>query len=236
MRLSSVRQYIKAATALGLSAGMLLAPVPAFAGPVGYKLDVTTFYQFGVPSNLTFADFGTASPDTGYWTVTNNGSSTFSGSIGQVAVAAGFFGGDYSYSHSVTLNPGDSVTFAVNSESSNQGGYNGPGGSPQPGVQINLTGTITGGSGSEAVSLSVYDSQIHSGVINGGGLTDAYVLQGGNPFGGDYGDEIEVSQAPGHYEFFEAGMSGVPEPSSVALLTVGIAGLAGVSFRRWKRA
>lgn len=198
-----------------------------YASPVGYDIDITTFYQFGVPPDLTFSDFGTASPDTGYWRVTNSGTTTFSGTIGQNAVSA--FAGDFSYSHPVTLAPGASVVFAVNFESSNMGGYNGPFGSPQPGVQIFLNGLFDG---TEAVALSVFDRDIHSGVprINPfGELVDSYVLQGGEPLGRDTGDEFEVTQAPGHFSFVERITGTVPEPGSVALVAVAI---LAMSLRR----
>jgi hypothetical protein len=226
-----MKRFLWLAGACALFVG---SAVPAQAGAVGYTLDVITFYQFGAPANLTFADFGTGSPDTGYWTVTNNGASTFSGTIGQTAVTP--FGADFSYSHSVTLAPGQSVTFAVNSESSNQGGYNGAFGSVQNGVTIGLNGTISLGANSEPVTLSVNDADIHSGVINGGGQTDAYVLQGGNPFGFDNGDAIETTQANGHFEFFEQPMTATPEPASLALLCLGVPALVGYSWKRRQQA
>lgn len=197
---------------------MALAGVARAA--VGYSIDITTFYQFGVPPDLTFSDFGTASPDTGYWRATNTGSTTFSGTIGQIALSG--FGPDFSYSHAVTLAPGASVVFAVNDESSNFGGYGGPFGFPQNGVEIYLTGLFDG---AEAVDLRVFDRDIHSGVprLNPlGELLDSYVLQGGSAFGGDTGDDFEVSQAPGHFSFIEA----VPEPGTVSLFALGCIGLA----------
>jgi hypothetical protein len=60
------------------------------------------------------------------------------------------------------------------------------------------------------LNLAVYDSQIHSGVIQtspcdaGNGapvITDAYVLQGGSPSGCDNGDAYETSQAPATFSF-----------------------------------
>ena len=47
---------------------------------------------------------------------------------------------------------------------------------------------------------SIYDGAIHSGVFGlaNGTSSDSYVLQGGDPFGGDTGDNFEVAQEPGH--------------------------------------
>lgn len=210
---------------LGMTHGVKAAPVP-------YTFDVTTFYQFGVPADLTFADFGTASPDTSYWRITNNGASTFDGTIGQIAVSN--FGGDFTYSHVVALAPGASVTFAVNFEASNMGGYNGAFGVVQPGVEIFLTGTNTLGPDSEAVFLSVRDKDIHSGVFKTnpfGETLDNYVLQGGSAFGFDTGDDFEVNQAPGAFRFTNS-PAAVPEPSSLAILGLGALGAAFLDRRR----
>jgi hypothetical protein len=70
--------------------------------------------------------------------------------------------------------------------------------------------TITGTAGSVPVNLKIYDSQIHSGVVQtvpvgGGSLcstgdqipTDAYVLQGGSATGCDPGDVFEVTDNNG---------------------------------------
>jgi hypothetical protein len=121
-------------------------------------------------------------------------------------------------SGTITLAPGQSVTVAVNDEASNFGGYNGAIGTLQNGVQIQIMGDVNG---TEALSLSVLDKDIHSGVprVADGTLSDSYVLQGGDPFGGDEGDAFEGSQAPGHFEFLEAATtSAVPEPASMMLL------------------
>jgi hypothetical protein len=84
-----------------------------------------------------------------------------------------------------------------------------------------------------AVSLSVFDSNIHSGVVNGSGLTDAYVLQGGNPLGNDNGDAIETTQAQGHFQFAQAGS--VPEPASLTLFGLGALGMFWRTRRRTVR-
>jgi len=53
---------------------------------------------------------------------------------------------------------------------------------------------------SGTASGSIYDKDIHSGVFGlaNGTLSDSYVLQGGDPFGGDTGDAFEVAQEAGN--------------------------------------
>jgi PEP-CTERM motif len=84
---------------------------------------------------------------------------------------------------------------------------------------------------SELVDLSIDDRDIHSGVFqtNPFGVSlDNYILQGGDPFGRDTQDAYEVAQTPGPFQFSEV----VPEPASILLITIGIAGLAvGRRFR-----
>src|SRR5579871_1351092 len=155
-----VVMHTRSISVLGLAAaGMALLVLPARA-QLGYTFDITTHYQFGdVPGALT--PFGSAGPDTGEFTIANDGTTTFTGTIGDVAVSN--FAGDNSFtSAALTLNPGDSITVEVNSESSNSGGFNGPFNTvPQPGVMVKINGLING---TEAVNLSVNDADLHSGV------------------------------------------------------------------------
>jgi hypothetical protein len=53
---------------------------------------------------------------------------------------------------------------------------------------------------SGSASGSIYDGAIHSGTFGSanGTSSDSYVLQGGDPFGGDTGDLYEVAQEQGH--------------------------------------
>lgn len=180
------------------------------------EIDVTTSYQFGAPGgNVGYS----GSPDTGFATFTNAGNTTFTGTISDVAVSGCC--GDYSQSFNVTLAPGQSLVFGVAPESSNVGGFNGSS------IVLNINGTFTD---AYVAAWSVSDSQIHSGVVNGGGVTDAYVLQGGCPSGCDYGDAIEVTQAPGSYIFRH--VSAIPEPSTWAMMLLGFLGLGAVTYRR----
>lgn len=210
---------LKLAVLFAFGAGLAFTTA-AQAGTVGYTFDVTTHYQFGgCNTNGTIC----ASPDTGFLTVVNNGTSTFSGTISLSGTSPGC--GSALDTFTGTFAAGASWTFALSTDSSNCGGWNNPNG-----ALFNMTGAVTG-VGSEAVNLSVNDGQIHSGVFQtspcDGILTDAFVLNGGSPTGCDNNDPYETSQADGHYEFFEASVS-TPEPSSAMLLgtVVGALGLA----------
>jgi len=189
-------------------------------GSVGYTLDVTTFYQFGGPGDLVAG--GSGAPDTGFFRVTNNGSSDFSGILSLLAVSG--LTGDHSIaSGPITLLPGQSASITdTSSESSNQGGYGGPFSGPQIGATLSIIGTISLGLGSEPVSLSVSDMDIHSGVPRTnpfGDTLDNYVFQGGDSIGRDTGDDYETTQAPGNFRFFEpADTNGaVPEPTTIVV-------------------
>jgi hypothetical protein len=59
---------------------------------------------------------------------------------------------------------------------------------------------FTGTGASAGISGSIYDGQIHSGVFRlaNGTLSDSFVVQGGDPYGGDTQDAFETTQAPGH--------------------------------------
>jgi hypothetical protein len=159
---------------------------------VGYQFDLTTSYQF----------YGNAGEETGFLTVTNNGTSTFTGTIGlyngSTAIAL---------QNSVTLNPGDtSLPLQAGEDASDMGGFNLNPGAASNGLQIVMTGTVTQGSASEAVNLSVYDKDIHSGSFQTNPFNvflDNYVLEGSDPFGNNPGHVYETSQASGHYTFAE---------------------------------
>lgn len=221
------RLFLAAIAGIGLTAG-------AAQAQVGYTLDVTTHYQFGVPAAGTL-NSPSGGPDTGFFQIINNGTSTFVGTISDVALAGN--GSDDSFtSGALTLAPGDSAWIGIYPESSNQGGFNGPTGMVQPGVKIDLTGTVKNGINTEPISLSVHDSDIHSGVprTNPFGVTlDNYVLQGGDPLGRDTSDGFETTQADGHFRFFEAPAVGVtPLPASAWGGLALLSGLAAFRFMR----
>jgi len=101
----------------------------------GYEFDVTTFYQFGGcndTGNTGPIEPICASPDSGFLTVTNNGSTSFTGTItlsGNSPLGGGSYcapGGLASDSFTGTLTPGQSRTFGLAPDSSNCGGYNAP--------------------------------------------------------------------------------------------------------------
>jgi len=230
---------------LGLAALALLlgGSEQAQAGPVGYQFDVTTSYlaSGSFPGDTINP---TSSADTGLLTVTNNGNSTFTGTItlsGTAADGSGPSGNDIgnSFFGPGTLAPGQHVDIAANNtsgnlDSSNSKGYNGTFGTTENGKQVSIVGNVALGASSEAVNLSVFDSAITSGPFYTdvlGNMTNAYVLQGGDPLGGDPGDPAEEAQASGHFQFLE---TTVPEPASVLLFGAALTGLAAFS-RRWRK-
>jgi hypothetical protein len=209
---------------LAAGAGALAMAGAANAGII-YKIDITTHYQFG-----GCGDSGSpcANPDTGFVTFTNNGPGPFAGSFGITAVAGDTT--DWSQANGGGLAAGASYTFAVADESSNRGGFNGPTGTVQPGVTMFLNGNF----GSHAVTLSVNDADVHSGVPRTnpfGDTLDSYVLQGGDDLGRDTGDAFETSQADGHFEFIARG---VPEPATWGMMLLGLGGL-GAAMRMRRR-
>lgn len=223
-----IKKSLTVSAIMAASTAFMLTAIPS-AMAASYKIDVATHYSFSTPGGTyNFADMGGPSPDTGFAIFTNSGTSTFSGTIGLNSLSG--FGTNYSYSHVVTLSPGQSAVFAVNSESSNVGGFNGPFGSTQNGVEMYLNGSFDGDA---PVLLSVFDKDVHSGVFqtNPYGVSlDNYVLQGGDPFGRDTGDAFEVAQADGHFQF----VSVVPEPETYAMLLAGL-GLIGFLANRRKQ-
>jgi hypothetical protein len=99
------------------------------------SFQVTTFYQFGgcnSSGNTGPIEPICANPDSGFLTVTNNGASSFTGTItlsGNSPSAGGSYcplGGAASDSFTGTLGPNQSRTFGLAPDSSNCGGYNAP--------------------------------------------------------------------------------------------------------------
>ncbi len=197
-------------------------PTAGYASVVAYSIAVTTAYATADPFANRLDDAYTE-PDTGYFQIANTGASTFTGVIGTIAVSA--FAGDLSFSSgSVILSPGDAVSVAIPDDASDVGGFNGPPYFFRPGIEITLNGTISNGPLSQALALLVADADIHSGVprTDSYGLTsDSFVLQGGDPWGFDTGDDFELSQADGVYVFAQAPLFSQPlaEPGSLVILT-----------------
>jgi hypothetical protein len=191
---------------------------------VPYLFDGLALYQYGVPSDLvTGAPIG--NPETGYVTITNHGTSSFAGTAGFNAVDCS--GVNHSSAYPVTLIPGAHVSVSIDSESSNDGGFNGPcfnqtNPVQQNGGQFEIKGTITLGPNSQMVDLSIYDKDIHSGLpsTNPFGVTlDNFILQGGDAYGRDAADSYEVSQTPGVFQ--------LPAASSSPDLIAGVVQVAG---------
>lgn len=212
---------MKTSSMVKLAAGALA--LAAGAAQADYSLTGTAAYDFGCGSGTVTTGI-CGGPDTGYLVLANTGSTSFSGSATLSGVAPAQ---TISLSISGTLAPGETWVFNAGPESSNVGGFNHDDPNPNLGLLFSLSGTA----GSSAVSASIYDKDIHSGVVrtNPYGLpVDNYILQGGDPFGRDTGDDFEVTQARGSFVI----ASTVPEPASVALM---LAGLGVVAARRLRR-
>jgi hypothetical protein len=219
-------------TGLVLLVTALFVVVPtAVADNIGYDILITTAYAKSNPFvSSTFLGRVTHYFDTGFVQIWNQGTTTFSGGLGAVAITSA--GRDLSLSvENFTLAPGAAVSINVSSDSSGVRGFNGPYGTRQPGVEVFLTGFFNG---TEAVNLSVFDRDIHSGVFRispcDGILSDSYVMQGGSPTGCDNKDGWELHQAQGNYRFFQ--QAGVPEPSSLLLLGSGVVGALSIIRRK----
>jgi hypothetical protein len=103
----------------------------------GYEFDITTFYTetpgtCNSPGNTGPIEPICVSPDSGFLTVTNNGSSSFTGTItlsGNSPLGGPPYcapNGMASDSFTGTLTPGQSRTFGLAPDASNCGGYNAP--------------------------------------------------------------------------------------------------------------
>ena len=129
-----------------------------FAG-TGYKFDLKTFYQFG---GCNTSGTICANPDTGFLTVTNNGTSSFAGTItlsGNSSIGGPPYcapGGMALDTWTAGLAPGASVTLALSPDSSNCGGFNAP-----------QTQTLNGG-GTVIFPVGTDDYQL-AGLDNAGG-------------------------------------------------------------------
>ncbi len=203
-----------------------------FAGTVGYQLDIYTEYLSSTPSGATVLGGGSPGPDTGYFVITNSGTTDFSGILSTIAISPA---GDRSFTSSnLTLLAGASDAIAVGDESSNDGGYNKVSGFPDNGAELLITGSFTNGSDTETgIALSVFDKDVHSGVFrtNPFGVNlDNYVIQGGDPNGQDTQDGFEESQTAGHLQLSEVVDSSAPEPASFVLFGSVLVGL-GISRR-----
>jgi len=168
------------------------------ATSVSYALRVTTLYEYGVSDHVAGP---TGSPETGFARFTNVGISTLSGTFTLRGTAPN--GGYHETAYVGSIAPNANLgSLSISYESSNDGGYNKVAGQQDRGIEIRFDGTATVGSISSELHLEVFDADVHSGVLRTnpfGVSTDAYVLQGGDPYGRDTGDDYELSQADGVY-------------------------------------
>lgn len=199
---------------------LVLALWAQSASAVLYKFTVETGYQFGCAG----VDSCTASPDSGFFTITNVGPSSFTGTVGGSGTANVIGSLSFATSFTGTLGAGASVTLGAGDESSNAGGFNG-----LDGAKIFITGDITLGGSTDTIGLEVFDKDIHSGVFRtpgvggapsdnscGASAFDNYVLEGGHPTCDTF-DDWEVSQPHGHFTF--TNITTVPESGTLPLLT-----------------
>ena len=170
----------------------------ARATSVSYALRVTTLYEYGVSDHVAGPS---GSPETGFARFTNVGISTLSGTFTLRGTAPN--GGYHETAYVGSIAPNANLgSLSISYESSNDGGYNKVAGQQDRGIEIRFDGTATVGSISSELHLEVFDADVHSGVLRTnpfGVSTDAYVLQGGDPYGRDTGDAYELSQADGVY-------------------------------------
>lgn len=168
-------------------------------GGVSYSLKVVTFYQFGNPPDHV-AGPG-SQPDSSFTRFINTGPSTLAGTFKLRGTSAS---GQYWETAIVrTVAPGATMgSISLTNESSNYGGFNKVPGTVDDGMEIRFDGTATQNGNSVNLALAILDKDVHSGVPRnpfGDYATDAYVLQGGDAYGRDTGDDFEVSQAHGNH-------------------------------------
>lgn len=202
----------------------------ASGAELGYSFVLTTAYSVGDPFNNQI-DNNFIEPNTGFFQVANSGASTFSGVIGTIAVSS--FAGDLSWkSNPLVLAPGASVSVGIPDDSGVVGGFNGPYYFYRPGVEIYLQGVVSDKIGTEPVDLLVADRDIHSGNVRSdpfGLLSDSFVLQGGDPWGFNNGNDYALSQPYGVYVLSQP----IPEPRSPLLLSCLMLGMCRfMTFRR----
>ena len=202
-----------------------LIPFAVGGANAAYSLTGTANYTAGCGSGtMTVGDCG--SPDTGWLSITNTGSTSFAGTATLFGVAPSQ---TINLSITGTLAAGQSWVFNAGPESSNQGGYNHDDPNPNLGLLFSMNGTLDG----SAFANSIYDKDIHSGVfrVNPFGVNlDNYILQGGDPLGRDTTDGFEETQASG--QFVWASNAPVPEPETYALMLAGLGVLGFVARRK----
>ena len=191
---------------------------------IGYTFTITTAFHAGDPFGNRLDHAFVEPYGTGYFQVENTGLTTFTGTIGDLAVSA--FAGDLSFtSDVVTLVPGQAVSVGIPDNSADVGGFNGPAYYFRPGVVIEIDGYVTNGQSDEPVDLMIADRDIASGVFltDRWGLTsDSFVLQGGDPWGFADPTAWALALADGVAVIHEP----VAEPGSLGAFSVGLCALS----------
>ncbi len=210
--------------ALAISIGLLGLASRQATAAVEYRFDLTTAYATSnpFPNRIDNAEAGA---DTGYLLIANAGPSDYRGIIRVIAVSP--FAGDQGFDLPSGFIPsGGSVSIAMPHDFSDMGGFNGPAFFFRPGAIVYLEGIVDANGESAPVKVAAADLDIHSGVfrVDPHGLTtDNFVLQGGDPFGFDNGDEFETTQAWGHLTL--SGTVGIPAPPGLPILAAALGGL-----------
>jgi HYR domain len=181
--------------------------VPSVPGliPCGYDLQIEVGYETGGCGDNSGSCAG---PDSGFVIIKNNGPANVTGEFRLDGVAGGGTDVHETSGPGWVLAPGASFRLEAGPEGSNQGGFNKVCGGPENGLLLSINASSDG----LPIVFQKFDKDIHSGVardvhaspsalLSGTPLlSDSYILQGGDPFGGDTGDPFETTQTPATFD------------------------------------
>jgi len=199
---------------------LALAYAPAARADLAYAFDITTAFAASDPfPNLI--NTGVYAGDTGYLQVVNNGPGAYGGLVRIVASSG--YDGDLTFTlPNVYLPAGGSFSIGMPVDSSIAGGFNNFTGDPtpsvpgtfRPGVILYMEGAVDDGTNGGAIKIAMQDLDANTGVVltdPNGFETDAFVLQGGDPFGLYNGDAWELANLPEGHDVI-SGIALAPEP------------------------